>query len=100
MATTVASGSTGTGLITLVAATVEAVTFTGEDLPSVEVISPATNTADTWYTVDGSDPTVAGANCYYLPAGSVDRREPPTAGATVVKLISAGTPTVRVQRGF
>ena len=98
--TTVASGKVGTGLITLTANTVETVTFTSEDIPRVEVVSPASNTADVWYTNDGNDPTVAGAGAYYLPPGSVDSREPPTAGATVIKLISSGTPTVRVQRGF
>jgi hypothetical protein len=49
--------------------------------------------AEIWFTVDGSTPTVAGDNCYCLPAAigalkvavAVD-------GPAPVKLISSGTP--------
>lgn len=95
----VPKGAVGTPAVVLVASTVETVTFLKSDLPSVEVISPASNTADVWYTLDGSAPTVGGTNSYYLPPGSVDIRRPTTSSPTTVKLISTGTPTVRVQRG-
>lgn len=92
----------GTGLLTLTAATVDTVTFTAAH-GWLEVINPATSTADVWYTLDNSTPTVGGTNCFYLPPGSVDRRQPVKVsgqdGKAIVKLISAGTPTVRVQVG-
>jgi hypothetical protein len=95
---TVASGQVGAHGKTLVASTVDTVTFTGEDPPDVTVISDGA--AAVFYTVDGSTPTVNGANCYLLPAGVVssDRRLIPTAAPAVVKLISSGTPTYSVQR--
>lgn len=102
---TVAPGQIGTALITLTANTVETVTFT-DNIGQVDVISLPSNTADLWYTIDGSTPTVGGGNCFFLPAGMVDTRETVNAsgGATdLVKLISNGTPIVRVQqtaRGF
>lgn len=95
---TVADGDIGTTAFALTAATVDTVTFTGNDLINVEIVSDGA--AAVWYTLDSSTPTVGGANCYYIPATpAVDRREPRTSGATVVKLISSGTPTVRVQWG-
>lgn len=79
---------------TLVAATADTVTFTGRDLDKVEVVSDGT--AAVYFSVDGSTPTVAGAKCFSLPAASVPVSRivsVATAGATVVKVISAGTPT-------
>lgn len=99
---TVAASATGTALNTLVASTVDTVTFSAEatDMVSVEVVSPAANTADIWYTLDGSTPTVGGASTYYLPPGAVDARgRVPWRGITQAKLISSGTPSYRVQRG-
>lgn len=93
----VASGAVGTAANVMVASTADTVTF-DEDLAEVEVIH-VTGTAEVWYTLDGTTPTVGGAACYLLPVGGVDRRQPKTSGDTVVKLISSGTPTVRVQRG-
>lgn len=94
----VTSTEVGLHAITLTANTVRTVTF-ADDLPSVDVISDGV--ADLYYTLDGSDPTVAGKNCYRIPsfAPGVDTRYPPTAGGTTVKLISTGTPTISVQRG-
>ena len=100
MATHTIAANTGEvgASFTLAASTVDTVTL-DFDAPVVEVVN-RDGAAEVWYTLDGSTPTVAGKNCYYLPAAqAVDRREPPTAGATVVKLISSGTPAVRVQRG-
>lgn len=94
----VAAGAVGTGLVTLTASTVDTVTFDG-DLTRVEVIVPASSPADVWYTLDNSAPTVGGAACYFVPAGSVDSREPRTSGDTVVKAISSGAAVLRVQRG-
>lgn len=86
----------GSPAFALVANTVSTVTFDA-DLNQVEVIN-ATN-AEVWWTCDGSTPDPATGNGYYIPTTGIDRREPPTSGVTVVKLISAATPTVRVQRG-
>lgn len=96
---TVGPDEVGAHRITLTANTIETVTFT-EDLPNSEVISDGT--AAVYYTLDGTTPTVGGNNCYVLPAGAacVDSRYVRTAGNTVVKLISTGTPTVSVQRGY
>lgn len=92
---TVAAGEVGSGLITLVADEVYEVEFT-EDIDTIEVISDGA--AAVWWTCDGTDPEVGVG--WYMPATqSVDERQPSTGTATVVKLYSAGTPTVRVQRG-
>lgn len=72
------------------------VTFTDEDLQSVEVVV-VSNTAPVRWTCDGSDPTEDTG--YYIPRDGVDEREPPTSGATVVKLWTIGTATACVQRG-
>lgn len=84
--------------ITLTANTVETVTF--EYWPHVvEVVSDGA--AEVYYTIDGSAPTVGGANCFRLPATPcVDSRSlEHTVGTVTIKLISAGTPKVSVQKG-
>lgn len=91
---TVAAGEIGTDLITLVADTIYEVAFS-EDITSIEVISDGA--AAIWWTCDGTDPETGVG--WYMPAQpSIDEREPNTGSLTVVKLVSAGTPTVRVQR--
>lgn len=103
------NGAVGAHAKVLAAGVVDTVTFQ-TDTPGtpgwarvprkVEVMSDGV--ADVYFTVDGTAPTVAGANCYRLPAlpGSlvvpVDDTNPQD--AVVVKLISAGTPTYSVSR--
>lgn len=83
---------------TLVASTVDTVTFTSSDREMVRVYND-TGTAVIHFTVDGSTPTVNGATTYRVPAvaGAYTSAEVRTAGATVVKLISSGTPTYSVE---
>lgn len=101
--TTVAAGENGTpSLIALVASTVDTVTFT-KDQRLIEVVHPGATADGIWYTNDGSTPTVGGKNCFFVPSGAVDSREPvlndTTGRSPQIKLISSGTPTYRVQRG-
>lgn len=92
------AGDVSVAGVKLTAATVE-VFKSAEYLAGMEIISDGAAAA--YMTIDGSEPTVGGANCYVLPAnvcvrniaGSGNRTEPP-----VVKIISAGTPTVSVSR--
>lgn len=90
----VVSGAKG-AYATLAAATVDTVTF-ALDFDQVEVIN-RDGAAEIFFTVDGSAPTVGGANCFLLPA-SVGAAivGVPTNGPTVVKLISTGTPAYGV----
>jgi hypothetical protein len=92
---TVAADLHGAYAKTLVANTVDTVTFT-DDIDRVEITS--NGAAAVYVTVDGTTPTVAGAGTFELPAGAASVREiaVPTAGGTVVKLISAGTPVYSV----
>lgn len=80
---------------TLVASTVDTVTF-DRDCDEVEVLS-LDGAAAIYFTVDGSTPTVGGANCDVVPATVAARTVAvPTSGDTVVKLVSAGTPVYSV----
>lgn len=82
-------------LITLVPNEISTITFTDEDLVSVEVISD--DVAPVRWTCDGTTPSATAG--WYIPTLGVDERQPPTAFGTIVKLWSAGAPTVQVQRG-
>lgn len=94
---TVAAGLVGAHAKTLVASTVDTVTFTATDLDEVEVLSDGT--AAVYFTVDGTTPTVAGDGMWEIPAARAVRTvQVPTAGATIVKLISSGTPVYSVAR--
>jgi hypothetical protein len=94
---TVAAGAIGKHAFTLTANTVDTVTF-ADDISEVTVVS-LDGAAAIYLTLDGSTPTVGGANTYVVPAAiGVAAFEPPTSGPTAVKLISPGTPTVSVQR--
>jgi len=93
---TVQAGQIGSYGLTLTASTVTEVDFV-DDVDAVEIITDGA--AAVYATVDGSAPTVGGGNCYYLPAVAGSKEiHPPTSGGTVVKLISAGTPTVGVAK--
>lgn len=106
---TVPNGHVGAHAKTLVATTVDTVTFalgsTGSPgwarMPkSVEILTDGA--ADIYVTVDGTTPTVAGTPCYRVPPfpGStiIDVRDSDPNDAVVVKLISSGTPTYSVSR--
>lgn len=81
---------------TLVANTVKSFTF-DRDYPEVEV-SIIDNPSITWIRVDGVDPVAAAAGVEVLPAAlSYLTTRVPTSGPTVVKCLSAGTPTVTVR---
>lgn len=72
----------------------------GAAMYEVEVLS-LDGSAVIYFTVDGSTPTVGGSGTYVIPAvvgeRTVQTRRAVGRGATtVVKLISAGTPTVSV----
>lgn len=56
-------------------------------------------TSEIWFTIDGSAPTVAGANCYYAgpAASSVIDIGSSAAGTVTVKLISSAAATFAVQ---
>lgn len=78
---------------TLVASTVDTVTF--HDTPqSVEVLTDGT--AAIYVTVDGTAPTVGGANTLKLPAVISARTIKHGNRGQPVKLISSGTPTYSV----
>lgn len=93
----VASGRVGTYANTIAAGVMDTVNF-ADDLEEVEVVTDGA--AALYYTVDGTTPTVGGTNCWELPAGNgyVRTIQVPTAGPTVVKLISSGTPKYSVSR--
>lgn len=81
---------------TLVADTVTTLTF-DQDFDQVEVLN-VDGAAEVYFTVGTTAPTVGGTGCQVLPA-AIGVLEFPvaTTGATVVKLISSGTPKVSVR---
>ena len=81
--------------VTLTANVVATITL-GVDANRVEICN-VDGAAEVYATVNGAAPTVAGDGAWVLPAaiGSLEL-EPRTAGHTVVKLVSAGTPRVSV----
>lgn len=82
---------------TLVASTVDTVTLTNTQIDEVEILN-RDGSAEIYFTVDGTAPTVGGNNTNVLPAavGSVVVGVRRAAGGVVVKLISAGTPAYSV----
>jgi hypothetical protein len=80
----------------LAAATVDRVTFEG-NYERVEVLN-RDGADEVYFTVDGADPTVAGDGTHVLPA-QIGAVVVPSPGrrSTVVRLISAGTPTYSVR---
>ncbi|MFJ3984432.1 hypothetical protein [Streptomyces fungicidicus] len=94
---TVQDGEWGIHGITLEAGTVTTVRFP-DDVNEIEVLSHD-GLAPIYFTTDGSTPAVEGRACRVLPASiSSAQVQPPTAGPTIIKLISAGTPKVSVSR--
>jgi hypothetical protein len=95
---TIAAGEIAAYGKALAASTVDTVTFTASDRNSVRVYND-TGTAAIHFTTDGTTPTVNGANTYRVPAsaGAYLTVEVLGGGATVVKLISSGTPTYSVE---
>lgn len=96
---TVAAGKVARHGINMTAAQADTVTF-ADNIGSVDVMSDGT--ANVYYTVDGSTPTVGGSNCYRLPSGmpGIDTRDTRNdAGIDVVKLIADGATVVSVQVG-
>jgi hypothetical protein len=59
----------------------------------------ATGSDEVFFRVDGVNPTVDGAGCYYLPQaiGSLGVDLPFGDSTDVVKVISSGTPKVAVR---
>lgn len=95
---------------TLAAATVDTVTFTGRRVEQVSILVHPSGTDPVWVTVDGTTPAVSGAtshpiwpgNAAVLPGGLSSNVLDGMLGdaantPTVVKLISAGTPTYTVE---
>lgn len=95
----VAANEVGVNNKTLVAATEDKVTF-DRDCSTVEVVGDGT--AAIYFTTDGSAPVAGANNSYELLAGGIMARqeEVRTAGDTVVRLISAGTPKYNVTGSF
>lgn len=94
---TVQPGEWGVHGITLAAADITTVHFP-DDVDEIEVLSHDGN-APIYFTTDGTNPSVEGRGSRVLPAAiSSAQVQPPTAGPTIVKLISAGTPKVSVTR--
>lgn len=84
---------------TLVAATATTVTL-DQDYSEVSIVHHGDAADPVYFTVDGAAPTVAGAGTdVVLSGGYVVTSAPGGSGATVVQLISAGTPTVSVIAG-
>lgn len=107
---TVPNGHVGVHEKTLVASTVDTVTFSvdvagatpgwGRPPKKVEILSDGAD--DIYVTTDGSAPTVRGTSCYRVPALSgstvIGVQDSNARDAVVIKLISEGTPTYSVSR--
>lgn len=92
----VGAGKVGAYAKLAVASTVDTITF-ADNVDRVEVISDGA--ARLYFTTDGSTPTVAGDNCYVMPATASTRTVKATpSNGTVVKVISSGAPTYDVAK--
>lgn len=94
----IAAGMVSAPAAKLTASTEEIFKF-AQYVPVIEIITDGSAAA--YVTIDGSVPTVGGANCYTLPALACVRRIPWGGNRTeppVVKVISSGTPTITVSR--
>lgn len=96
MDVTVGAREVSSGRITLTAGQVSTVTFT-VNVNRVQVW--ADGTAVVYLTTDGTAPTIDGRQCYEIPGNALGEYPTPDTGkADVVKLISVGSPVVRVER--
>lgn len=94
---TVQPGEWGVHGLTLEPGTITEIHF-DDDAPEIEVLSHD-GAAAVYFTTDGTTPQIEGRACRVIPASiSSATVQPPTAGPTVVKLISAGSPKVSVTR--
>jgi hypothetical protein len=95
---TLTTGQIAAHAKTLVASTVDTVTY-ADDCDMIEVLN-IDGASPIYFRVDGTNPVVAGTGAYVVPASAGAALEVtiPTAGGTIVKLISAGTPTYSVTR--
>jgi hypothetical protein len=89
----VAAGALAVHDKTLAANVTDSVSF-AQDPQAVEVLTDGA--AKMYVTVDGSEPTVSGANTYLLLALPGARRITHPSDGSPVKLRSAGTPTYSV----
>lgn len=89
----VATGELGVRNKTLVASTVDTVTF-ATDVAEIEVYSDGA--AALSFTVDGTTPTVDSQAAEWMPASASVQVVRSPAATTVVKLISSGTPKYSV----
>jgi hypothetical protein len=96
---TISADQVSSGRLTLVPNETCTVSFE-QNIGAVQVLSNGAGAA--FYTVDGSEPTIDGLNTFELPDGvhSVDERDTtnlPGAPTDVIKILSAASPTIRVQ---
>lgn len=89
--------------VTLTASVVSTITLP-VNAGAIEATMRATGAADTFLTVDNSTPSVGGADCALLPGvgGAVvvlpdETPAPPGPAVSVVKLVSAGTPSIAIR---
>lgn len=92
----VASGEVASGTFTLEPGVVSTVTFE-DNIGAVQIWTDQTEAV--YYTVDGREPEVDDRIAFMIPRGTIATAETantPGAG-DVVKLVSAGSPSVRVE---
>lgn len=94
---TTASGDVGAYAKTLTANSVDKVIF--DRVGDRVQITNLDGAARIYVTVDGTDPTVAGAKTYELPAAICRLTVPVSGGPTEVRLKSSGTPVYSVAVG-
>jgi hypothetical protein len=94
---TVAAAEIGAWEKTLVANTVDTVTF-GRDCDKVRVVN-VNGAGALYFTTDGSTPTVGASSTYWLPAvaGSARTDSVPGGGMTGVKILSAAATSYSVE---
>ena len=92
----IAAGAIAAHDKTLVASTVDTVTFTSQEVEQLKVWTDGT--AAVYVSLDGSTPTVSGAHCFKIPAAAtaIAERFNVQQLSPTIKLISAGTPVYSV----